>query len=103
MSFRVVLNSIIRYSVLPALSLDGVLHLDVIPGPYNAAAFNSFIDGLLDNMSPFPGSGSELETPSSSPCQCSSRSGSDAEAGTIGVIGESGATLREWCIQPEST
>ncbi|KAJ7936600.1 hypothetical protein B0H13DRAFT_1589462 [Mycena leptocephala] len=52
MSFRVVLNSIIRYSVLPAIPLDGVVHLDVIPGSYNAAALNSFIDGLLDNMSP---------------------------------------------------
>ncbi|GBE86874.1 hypothetical protein SCP_1001160 [Sparassis crispa] len=43
-----------RYSVLPALSLDGVLHLDVQDHTYKAEEFNSFIDGLLDNMNPFP-------------------------------------------------
>jgi transposase len=34
--------------------LDGVLHLDVLEGSYNAAKFNSFIDIILDNMNPFP-------------------------------------------------
>jgi hypothetical protein len=43
-----------RYSILLALSLDGILHLDVLDHSYTAAAFNSFIDGLLDNMNPFP-------------------------------------------------
>ncbi|KAJ7700416.1 hypothetical protein B0H17DRAFT_925474 [Mycena rosella] len=51
-----------RYSVLPALSLSGVLHLDVIAGSYNAASFNSFIDGLLDNMNPYPGPNSVIVT-----------------------------------------
>lgn len=53
-------NEFSRYSVLPALSLSGVLHLDVLAGSYNAAAFNNFIDGLLDNMNPFPGPNSVI-------------------------------------------
>ncbi|KAJ2913748.1 hypothetical protein MD484_g6667, partial [Candolleomyces efflorescens] len=43
-----------RYSILPALSLDGILHLDVIPRSYTAELFNGFIEGLLDTMNPFP-------------------------------------------------
>ncbi|PPR02227.1 hypothetical protein CVT24_011455 [Panaeolus cyanescens] len=43
-----------RYSILPALSLDGVLHLDVINRSYTQELFDGFIDGLLDNMNPFP-------------------------------------------------
>ncbi|KIK24107.1 hypothetical protein PISMIDRAFT_99415, partial [Pisolithus microcarpus 441] len=42
-----------RYSILPALSLDGVLHLDVQECAYTAATFNEFINNLLDNMNPF--------------------------------------------------
>ncbi|KAJ8579803.1 hypothetical protein M405DRAFT_706850, partial [Rhizopogon salebrosus TDB-379] len=40
--------------ILPALSLDGILHLDVQDHSYTSASFNGFIDGLLDNMNPFP-------------------------------------------------
>jgi hypothetical protein len=46
--------------VLPALSLSGVLHLDVLAGSYKAEDFNSLVDGLLDNMNPFPGLNSVL-------------------------------------------
>lgn len=42
------------YSVLPAMSLDGVLHLDIINTSWKGATFYSFIDALLDNMNPFP-------------------------------------------------
>lgn len=49
-----------RYSILPALSLDGILHLDVQEGSYNAALFSDFIDALLDNMNPFPGPNSVI-------------------------------------------
>lgn len=49
-----------RYSVLPALSLDGVLHLNVQSRSYTAELFNDFIDGLLDNMNPFPGRNSVI-------------------------------------------
>lgn len=44
-----------RYSILPALSLDGILHLAVEDHPYTAQEFNSFVDVLLDNMNQFPG------------------------------------------------
>ncbi|KAJ8582874.1 hypothetical protein M405DRAFT_710241, partial [Rhizopogon salebrosus TDB-379] len=40
--------------ILPALSLDGVLHLDVRDCSFTSATFNQFIDALLDNMNPFP-------------------------------------------------
>ncbi|TFK68634.1 hypothetical protein BDN72DRAFT_748652, partial [Pluteus cervinus] len=40
--------------MLPALSLDGILHLEVIDRSFTAATFNQFIEGLLDNMNPFP-------------------------------------------------
>jgi len=43
-----------RYSMLPALSLNGILHLDVREQSYTGASFNAFIDGLLDVMNPFP-------------------------------------------------
>jgi transposase len=36
------------------------LHLDVLAGSYNAQDFNSFIDGLLDNMNPYPGPNSVI-------------------------------------------
>jgi hypothetical protein len=43
-----------RYSVLPALSLDGILHVNIIEGKYDS--FAEFIEGLLVQMNPFPGS-----------------------------------------------
>jgi hypothetical protein len=43
-----------RYSILPALSPDGILHLDVRDYSFTSATFNQFIDTLLDNMNPFP-------------------------------------------------
>lgn len=49
-----------RYSILPALCLDGVLHLHVQPYAYDAASFNNFIAGLLENMNPFPGKNSVI-------------------------------------------
>ncbi|KAE9385970.1 hypothetical protein BT96DRAFT_790880, partial [Gymnopus androsaceus JB14] len=32
----------------------GILHLDIQDQSYTGASFNTFIDGLLDNMNPFP-------------------------------------------------
>ncbi|KZV59347.1 hypothetical protein PENSPDRAFT_595645, partial [Peniophora sp. CONT] len=43
-----------RFSVLPAISLTGVLHLDMRARTYNGPLFLNFIHGLLDNMNPFP-------------------------------------------------
>jgi hypothetical protein len=41
--------------VLPAISLAGVLHVDVITGrSWNGAEFYTFIETLLDQMSPYP-------------------------------------------------
>lgn len=44
-----------RYSILPALSLDGILHVSIIEGSFTTSRFADFIEGLLDNMNPFPG------------------------------------------------
>jgi hypothetical protein len=43
-----------RYSVLPAISVDGVLHLDVITHSWTAEEFEQYIETLLDNMNPYP-------------------------------------------------
>jgi hypothetical protein len=41
------------YSVLPALSLSGVLHVKVVEGAFNMETFNEFIAELLTRMTPF--------------------------------------------------
>ncbi len=43
-----------RYSMLPAMSLDGILHVDIVEGSFNTARFAVFIRDLLDQMKPFP-------------------------------------------------
>jgi len=43
----------ISYSVLPALSLDGILHVSVVEGAFNMESFNQFVDELLDYMNPY--------------------------------------------------
>jgi len=49
-----------RYSILPAISLDGLLFLLVLNRPFKAVDFNDFVDGLLDMMNPFPGPNSVI-------------------------------------------
>lgn len=49
-----------RYSILPAISLDGVLHLDIITRSWTAEEFRSFVDILLDKMNPYPQKNSVL-------------------------------------------
>jgi hypothetical protein len=45
----------ISLSVLPALTLnDGIIHCDVVEGPFDSEHFEDFIIGLLENMNPFP-------------------------------------------------
>jgi len=51
---------IFSYSLLPALSLDGILCLDIIEGSFNAVRFSQFIDGLLYVMNPYPGPNSVI-------------------------------------------
>jgi len=43
-----------RFSVLPALSLTGIIHCDIIEGSFRTGTFYRFIKGLLDSMQPFP-------------------------------------------------
>jgi len=49
-----------RYSVLPALSLDGILSVDIVEGSFDQISFAGFIDGLLDQMNTFPGRNSVI-------------------------------------------
>lgn len=49
-----------RYSVLPALSLDGMLFLKVVEGSFDGQLFLAFITDLLDFMEPFPSNNSVL-------------------------------------------
>lgn len=44
-----------RYSVLPAICLDGILTVKILEGSFNSDSFAEFIDGLLCHMNPFPG------------------------------------------------
>lgn len=51
---------IIRYSVLPAISLNGILDVKIIEGSFDSDSFARFIDGLLYHMNPFPGPSSVI-------------------------------------------
>jgi hypothetical protein len=44
-----------RYSILPAISLDGMLSVSIVEGSFNKFSFADFIEGVLDQMNPFPG------------------------------------------------
>ena len=43
-----------RYSILPVLSLDSILHVEVLDHAINGANFLSFVEGLLDPMQQWP-------------------------------------------------
>lgn len=43
-----------RYSILPALSLDGIIALEMLDCPFTALMFNAFTKGVLDQMNPWP-------------------------------------------------
>ena len=40
--------------MLPALSLDGILHLEVVENAITGADFHRFVEGLLPRMNEFP-------------------------------------------------
>jgi hypothetical protein len=40
--------------LLPALALDGIIHVKIVEGSFTSALFYEFIEGLLDQMQPFP-------------------------------------------------
>ena len=44
---------VIRYSILPAISLDGVLHLDILTRSWTADEFRPFVEVLLGRMNPY--------------------------------------------------
>lgn len=46
-----ILNS---YSILPAITLDGMIECMIIEGSFNTERFTSFIEDVLENMQPFP-------------------------------------------------
>ena len=43
-----------RYSILPALSLDGILHLEVLDHAFTGEEFKDFVRGILGQMNPWP-------------------------------------------------
>ena len=43
-----------RFSVLPAITLDGMLHCSVVEGSFNTVLFTGFIHKLLSKMNRFP-------------------------------------------------
>lgn len=43
-----------RYSILPALSLDGILHMEVLDHSFSGEEFIDFVSGLLNQMQPWP-------------------------------------------------
>jgi hypothetical protein len=43
-----------RYSMLPALSTDGVLYLTAQKDAYRSSDFVCFVSGLLNAMDPYP-------------------------------------------------
>lgn len=48
------------YSILPALSLDGILDVSVINGAMNGDLFVEFLESLVRHMNPFPEKNSVL-------------------------------------------
>ena len=60
LDYQINYMSIYSYSLLPALSLEGILSLDIIEGSFNTARFAQFIDELLYVMNPYPGPNSVI-------------------------------------------
>ena len=48
------------YSLLPALSLDGIIWAKVVEGSFTSIRFQTFIEELLERMQPFPGPNSVI-------------------------------------------
>ena len=47
-------NIAFRYSILFTLSLEDVLHLNILNSSFMVASFYNFVNGLLNNMNSFP-------------------------------------------------
>jgi hypothetical protein len=51
---------IYRYSILPALTQNGIIYCNVVEGSFNGGSFKDFVAGVLTTMNPFPGPKSVL-------------------------------------------
>lgn len=49
-----------RYSILPALTQDGIIFSDIKLGAYDGESFLYFLEGLMKHMNPYPGPRSVL-------------------------------------------
>ena len=43
-----------RYSILPAITVDGIIYSHIKEGSYNGDQFLEWLDGLLHVMNPYP-------------------------------------------------
>jgi hypothetical protein len=50
----------VSYSILPALSITGILTVSIVKGSFNGALFLEFLKLCLASMNPFPGDNSIL-------------------------------------------
>jgi antirestriction protein len=49
-----------RYSLLPALAMDGIIYHHIKPGSFDGDSFQEFLEGLLKIMNPYPAEKSVL-------------------------------------------
>jgi hypothetical protein len=53
--FKLCSLCVLRFSVLPALSLnEGILDVDIVEGSFDTQLFKQFIERVLDQMEPYP-------------------------------------------------
>jgi hypothetical protein len=43
-----------RYSLLPAITVDGLIYSHIKVGGYNGEEFLEYLEGLMDQMNPYP-------------------------------------------------
>ncbi|KAF8592791.1 hypothetical protein K439DRAFT_1324185, partial [Ramaria rubella] len=43
-----------RFSVLPALTLDGIIYHHIVKGSFDGDLFQEYLQGLLKFMNPYP-------------------------------------------------
>ena len=44
----------LRYSILPAITIDGMIYCTIVEGSFNSALFYDFVTSLLEHMNPWP-------------------------------------------------
>lgn len=47
-------NPVVRYSLLPAITTDGIIYSHIKVGGYNGEQFLEYLDGLTCQMNPYP-------------------------------------------------